>query len=187
MANQTVTQASNYFDLQGLDQLRQKAQANSKESIREVANQFESMFASMLIKSMRKANEAFESDSPMNSSATKFYEGMFDQQLTSELSQTGSLGLADLIVQQLSPDYQTYKPASVLRSDALFNKNVESELTDTQASQPGFVLQNAATHSLPEKNSTQQWITERFKQQQAQFMASQSAEPAKPVQVSATE
>ena len=127
----------------------------------------------MLMQSMRKANEAFESDSPMNSSSTKFYEGMFDQQLTSDLSQNGSLGLADLIVQQLSPDYQTYKPASVLRSDAgLNNESPKIEQVN------GFVLQNAKSHSLPEKENTPQWITDRFKKQQAEFLASKPQEKA---------
>jgi len=103
MANNVVTQSSNYFDLQGLDQLRQKAQSNSKESIREVANQFESMFASMLIKSMRQANEAFETDSPFNNKNTKFYTDMQDNQLALDISRHGTLGLADALVRQLDP------------------------------------------------------------------------------------
>jgi len=103
MANAAVTQASNYFDLQGLDQLRQKAQGNSKDSIREVANQFESMFATMLIKSMRKTNEAFETESPFNNKQTKFYTDMQDSQLALDISRHGSLGLADALVRQLDP------------------------------------------------------------------------------------
>lgn len=103
MANAAVTQASNYFDLQGLDQLRQKAQGNSKDSIREVANQFESMFATMLIKSMRKTNDAFETESPFNNKQTKFYTDMQDSQLALDISRHGSLGLADALVRQLDP------------------------------------------------------------------------------------
>jgi len=103
MGNSAVTQASNYFDLQGLDQLRQKAQGNDKDAIREVANQFESMFASMLIKSMRQANEAFETDSPFNNKHTKFYTDMQDKQLALDISRHGSLGLADALVRQLDP------------------------------------------------------------------------------------
>lgn len=103
MDNQTVTQASNYFDLQGLEQLRQKTKTNDKETIREVANQFESMFASMLIKSMREANAAFETDSPFNNQQTKFYTDMQDKQLALDISRHGSLGLADALVRQLDP------------------------------------------------------------------------------------
>jgi len=103
MDSSVVTQSSNYFDLQGLDQLRQKAQGNDKGAIREVANQFESMFASMLIKSMRQANEAFETDSPFNNKNTKFYTDMQDKQLALDISRHGSLGLADALVRQLDP------------------------------------------------------------------------------------
>ena len=167
---------SNYFDLNSLNDLRHDATSsngNDREALKKAAQHFEGIFMNMLMQSMRKANEAFESDSPMNSSSTKFYEGMFDQQLTSDLSQNGSLGLADLIVQQLSPDYQTYKPASVLRSDASFN-NESSKVGQVNS----FVLQNAKSHSLPEKETTPQWITDRFKQQQAEFLAGKPQEKA---------
>ncbi|PAJ75137.1 flagellar assembly peptidoglycan hydrolase FlgJ [Pseudoalteromonas sp. NBT06-2] len=166
---------SNYFDLNSLNDLRRDATSsngNDREALKKAAQHFEGIFMNMLMQSMRKANEAFESDSPMNSSATKFYEGMFDQQLTSNLSQSGSLGLADLIVQQLSPDYQSYKPASILRSDAVFNQTSSSEKDDVN----NFVLQNVKAHSLPEKQSTPQWITDRFKQQQAEFLANKPQE-----------
>ncbi|WP_417698212.1 flagellar assembly peptidoglycan hydrolase FlgJ [Psychromonas sp.] len=103
MSSQTITQASNYFDLQGLEQLRQKTKTNDKETIREVANQFESMFASMLIKSMRQANEAFETESPFNNQQTKFYTDMQDKQLAVDISRHGTLGLADALVRQLDP------------------------------------------------------------------------------------
>jgi len=112
MGNQTVTQASNYFDLQGLEQLRQKTKTNDKETIREVANQFESMFASMLIKSMREANAAFETESPFNNQQTKFYTDMQDKQLAVDISRHGSLGLADALVRQLDPT-SIVRPQSV--------------------------------------------------------------------------
>lgn len=112
MDNQFSTQASNYFDLQGLEQLRKKTKTNDEQTIREVANQFESMFASMLIKSMRDANAAFESDSPFNSQQTKFYTDMQDKQLALDMSQSGALGLADALVRQLDPR-SAIRPSSV--------------------------------------------------------------------------
>jgi len=166
---------SNYFDLNSLNDLRHDATSSNgtdREALKKAAQHFEGIFMNMLMQSMRKANEAFESDSPMNSSSTKFYEGMFDQQLTSDLSQSGSLGLADLIVQQLSPDYQTYKPASVLRNDGNFNKAVTNGVEQGN----NFVLQNTQPHKLPEKETTPQWITDRFKQQQAEFLAGKPLE-----------
>ncbi|SFC24899.1 flagellar assembly peptidoglycan hydrolase FlgJ [Pseudoalteromonas denitrificans] len=167
---------SNYFDLNSLNDLRHDATSsdgNDRAALKKAAQHFEGIFMNMLMQSMRKANEAFKSDSPMNSSATQFYEGMFDQQLTSELSQNGSLGLADMIVQQLSPDYQTYKPASILRNDANISNNIKQEPSIST----GFVLQKPHTEKLEEKESFPQWITDRFKQQQAEFMTSKSKEP----------
>jgi len=124
MDNSAVTKSSNYFDLQGLDQLRQKAQGNDKDAIREVANQFESMFASMLIKSMRQANEAFETDSPFNNKNTKFYTDMQDKQLALDISRHGSLGLADALVRQLDP-------TSISRPEAIAQEQLVMPGSDT--------------------------------------------------------
>jgi len=134
MTNQAVTQASNYFDLQGLDQLRQKAQGNSKDSIREVANQFESMFASMLIKSMRKTNEAFETESPFNNKQTKFYTDMQDNQLALDISRHGSLGLADALVRQLDPS-SIATPKSVPAEQLTMANDKQQKMLDLEKEQ----------------------------------------------------
>ena len=113
-----LQQASNYHDLSELDRLRQQSKnGQDKEALRAAAKQFESVFMKMLLSSMRQASEVLESDSPFNSQSSKFYRDMHDQQLAMNLAETGSLGLADLIVQQLSHDDTGYKPASILRSD----------------------------------------------------------------------
>tara|TARA_R110001583_G_scaffold33943_5_gene114585 strand:+ start:16216 stop:17298 length:1083 start_codon:yes stop_codon:yes gene_type:complete len=139
MANNAVTQSSNYFDLQGLDQLRQKAQGNSKESIREVANQFESMFASMLIKSMRQANEAFETDSPFNNKNTKFYTDMQDKQLALDISRHGSLGLADALVRQLDP-MSISRPDSISAEQLMMPNSEKSQMIDINKVLPAVDL-----------------------------------------------
>ncbi|MFV7770851.1 flagellar assembly peptidoglycan hydrolase FlgJ [Shewanella marisflavi] len=110
-----LSNASHFLDIGGLDSLRAKAQKDDKAALKEVAQQFEGIFVQMLMKSMRDANAVFESDSPMNSQYTKFYEQMHDQQMSVNLSDKGMLGLADLMVQQLSPQTSQLTPASVLR------------------------------------------------------------------------
>ncbi|WP_052074739.1 flagellar assembly peptidoglycan hydrolase FlgJ [Shewanella mangrovi] len=105
-----------FMDLAGLDGLRSRAQKDQKAALKEVAQQFEGIFVQMLMKSMREANQAFEADSPFNSQYTKFYESMHDQQMSVNLSSKGMLGLADLMVQQLSPEGTKMTPASVLRT-----------------------------------------------------------------------
>jgi len=77
----------------------------------------------MLMKSMRKAQEVLESDSPFNSESTKFYRDMHDQQMSLELSNNGSLGLSDLIVRQLGGDTESFTSQSLLRSDTRFSKS----------------------------------------------------------------
>ncbi|WP_462165237.1 flagellar assembly peptidoglycan hydrolase FlgJ [Pseudoalteromonas xiamenensis] len=117
----------NVFDLSSLNNLRQqaigaKSGQESDEALKKAAQQFEAIFTQMLLKSMRQANEAFEDkDSPFNASGVKFFQEMHDQQIATELSSNGSLGLADLIVQQLSPNAKGYTPASVIRTDAELN------------------------------------------------------------------
>ncbi|BDY04015.1 flagellar assembly peptidoglycan hydrolase FlgJ [Ferrimonas sp. YFM] len=107
-------QNQHYLDLAAMDDLRQKAQADPDASLEEVALQFEGIFLGMMLKEMRSANAAFETDSPFNSQTTNFYRDMQDQQLVSELAGKGTLGLADLIVAQLGGD-ENLTPASVLR------------------------------------------------------------------------
>jgi len=112
-----LEQQVNYHDLGSLQQLKAEASKDEDGALKQAAKQFESIFMSMLLSSMRKANEAFEADGPMNSQTTGFYRDMYDKQLATELSEKGSLGLADLLVQQLKPQaYQ--KPQVKDRSEA---------------------------------------------------------------------
>jgi len=117
-----ITDASNFLDVNGLNDIRLQSKSadksDKKDALEKVAKQFESLFMQMLLKSMRKAQEVLESDSPFNSQSTKFYRDMHDQQLAVELSEKGSLGLAPLIVRQLGGDSEHFTPKSVLRNDA---------------------------------------------------------------------
>ena len=117
-----IDKAQNYLDLNGLNSIRQQSNATDKESkqaaLESAAKQFEAIFMQMLLKSMRQAQDVLASDSPFNSESTKFYRDMHDQQLGLELSNNGSLGLADLIVRQLGGDKENFTPSSVLRTDS---------------------------------------------------------------------
>ncbi|MBR9726755.1 flagellar assembly peptidoglycan hydrolase FlgJ [Shewanella intestini] len=112
-----LSNSSQFLDIGGLDSLRVKAQKDEKGTLKEAAKQFEGIFIQMLMKSMRDANAAFKSDSPLNSQTTEFFEKMRDQQMSVELSDKGMLGIADLMVQQLDPNSSDVKPASMLRHD----------------------------------------------------------------------
>lgn len=92
-------------DIASLDKLRKQAvggdENSEKEALTAAARQFESIFTNMMLKSMRDANSGFKSEL-FNSQNEDFYRQMLDEQMTSELSSSGSLGLADMIVAQLS-------------------------------------------------------------------------------------
>ncbi len=124
-----LSNSAQYLDLGALDNLRARAQQDDKAALKEVAQQFEGIFVQMLMQSMRDANEAFKSDSPFNTQYTQFYEQMRDQQMSVELGAQGALGLADLMVQQLSPVESGIMPASVLRGG--FNGPAVSQSAST--------------------------------------------------------
>jgi peptidoglycan hydrolase FlgJ len=90
-----------FADPQGLNALRNDAKAQQPSALKEAAKQFESLFTQMLLKSMREANQSF-GDSMFESEQTEFYQGMFDDQMAVHLSQGRGLGLADMLIRQLS-------------------------------------------------------------------------------------
>jgi peptidoglycan hydrolase FlgJ len=78
--------------------LRRQANGQSPEALRETARQFESLFTTMMLKSMRDATPG---ESLFGSEQQDFYQDMFDQQLAVQLSSGKGLGLADMLVRQL--------------------------------------------------------------------------------------
>ena len=111
--------ARNAHDVSSLNGLRTAiANGDDADALKETAKQFESIFVQMMLKSMRKAQEALaDENSPFNSQQVKFYRDMHDQQLAVDLSSNGGLGLAELIEKQLGQNTPGYTPASVIRSD----------------------------------------------------------------------
>ncbi|MGB0663592.1 MAG: flagellar assembly peptidoglycan hydrolase FlgJ [Pontibacterium sp.] len=94
-----------YTELSELNKIRQMGQDDNPEALRKVAEQFEQIFLSMLMKSMREANRSFGEDNFLNSSQVQFYEGMLDEQMSLELAGKSGIGLSDVLVKQLTRDY----------------------------------------------------------------------------------
>lgn len=140
--------SNNVMDIQNLDSLRKGALGNDKDALKEVAKQFESLFTDMLMKSMREANAAFESDNPMNNNYTQYYRDMQDKQMSADLSQSGSLGLADVIVKQLSNDGGNYMPAASLQGDSNPLSNIKrNDLSALSTAQPAGISDDKAIGS----------------------------------------
>ncbi|MFB2866121.1 flagellar assembly peptidoglycan hydrolase FlgJ [Aeromonas sp. MdU4] len=104
-------------DVKNLDRLRQMSQSKEGQAaaLQSASRQFESIFTQMLFQSMRQANQVLTQDSPFNSSYTQFYEGMLDEQRVSDMSSKGGMGLAQMVVKQLSPETFTHKDGRVLK------------------------------------------------------------------------
>lgn len=134
----TIGDVNNYHDLKGLQELKAAAKANpeDKAALKMAAQHFESIFIGMMLKSMRKANAVFEEGNPMHSNTTKFFRDMYDQQLATDMADQGSMGLADIIVEQLAGNSETFKPADVLRNDGsleLARENAKAAYLQNQA------------------------------------------------------
>jgi peptidoglycan hydrolase FlgJ len=90
--------ADTYTNFSGLQALKRAAAKNDPTAIRKVAQQFESMFTRMMLKSMR---DTVGTDPLFGSDAEKTYQGMYDDQLAIQMSKGRGLGLADMLVRQL--------------------------------------------------------------------------------------
>jgi len=86
------------LDVKDMGSLKQSARANSPEALKTAATQFESLFVNMMMKSMR---EATPQDGMLDSQQTKMFQSMLDQQTSQNIAKKG-IGLADMLVRQLS-------------------------------------------------------------------------------------
>jgi flagellar protein FlgJ len=89
----------NANDFRQLAALRRDARADDPAALREVARQFESIFTKMMLDSMRAASFG---DPMFGSDQGDMYQDMMDDQLAIEMSQGKGLGLADMLIRQLS-------------------------------------------------------------------------------------
>jgi flagellar protein FlgJ len=87
-----------YNDFAGLAALKKNARTNDPDALRQVAKQYESLFARMMIKSMR---DAAGKDPIFGSDEAQSYQEMYDDQLSIEMTKGRGLGLADMLVRQL--------------------------------------------------------------------------------------
>lgn len=124
----SVTNNDLAMDVQSVAKLKNMAQQNSPEALKESAKQFEALFINMMLQSMRKATPQgglFESHEKA------LYTSMYDQQLSQTLANRG-MGLADMLIQQLNknnPDAAvSQKQSTAYVGSAVLPKVAESHL-----------------------------------------------------------
>jgi murein DD-endopeptidase MepM/ murein hydrolase activator NlpD len=80
----------------------QKSGKDQPEALRKVAQEFESLFISYLLKVMRETIE--ESGLTEGGFGKGIYTDLFDQELSRKVAQTGGLGISDMIYRRLGPE-----------------------------------------------------------------------------------
>ena len=114
----STADSGSYSDLNRLNQLK-VGDKNSEGNMRKVAQEFESLFLSEMLKSMRSATEALGKDNPLNTPAAKQYQEMYDQQLAVSMSREGGgIGLADVLMRQMQKNKPVDAQAATLQGPA---------------------------------------------------------------------
>ncbi len=74
-----------------------------ENNLRQAARQFEAIFMRQMLKEMRKVDAILDSkDNPLHSDAGRMIQGLYDDALCESLARQQSMGIAELIVKQLS-------------------------------------------------------------------------------------
>ena len=93
-----------------MDQLRELPDAKGKTDdarLREASNEFEAIFIQQMLKTMRKTS--LESDLIKKSEGEKIFRSMLDEQYARLSAKSGSLGLGEMIYQQLKSNLKNNK------------------------------------------------------------------------------
>ncbi|SFM23818.1 flagellar assembly peptidoglycan hydrolase FlgJ [Marinobacter zhejiangensis] len=101
MQDPRLQQAQLYTEFSGLNALKTQARTDKQAALEQVARQFEGIFMSAMLKSMRQANEVFSEGNYLNSQQSRFYQDMFDSQLSLTMSSGQGMGLSEALVRQL--------------------------------------------------------------------------------------
>ncbi len=90
-----------YNDFSGLAQLRYQAKQDPSAARAQVVKQFESLFTQMMVKQMRQAGFG---GGVFDSERTRFYQEMYDQQLSLHLAEQGGMGMEQVLRRQLGAE-----------------------------------------------------------------------------------
>lgn len=132
-------------DSTALDKLRFQAKQNPDVALKKVAQQFETVFLNMMLKSMR---EATPQEGMFDNEQTKMFTGMLDQQLAQDMSNRG-VGLADVMVRQLTHTLPSAAPTAVKTIPNVVQGAVPSAYTpNTQQAFVDRLLPHAQQASL---------------------------------------
>lgn len=141
------------LDTQSMGKLRLQAKQDPDAALKAVAQQFESIFMNMMLKSMR---EATPKDGLLDSEQGNLYTQLFDQQLSQKLSSGKGLGVADMLVKQLTRSGMSISAESLKSSPEYKVLSPEYGLNpELSPPDPTLTAKKAATSTLDAALSTQ--------------------------------
>lgn len=109
-----IDNAQIYTDINGIQQLKAQGKTDKAGALKNIAHQFEAMMVQMMMKSMRDANAVFSDGDMTSSSDEKFYQDMFDNQLSLSLSKGRGFGIAEALMRQLQGRAGVEKPTETI-------------------------------------------------------------------------
>jgi len=131
------------FDVGSAQDLRNQFQKDPKEGLKAAAQQFETLFLQMVMKSMR---DATPQDGMLNSDQSRFYTGLLDQQMAQNMASSGNgVGFARLIEQQLGRNLSSADALSNLTAPA----NAAGNALPLSASDGRHLQHQAVLGNLP--------------------------------------
>jgi len=148
--------ATFYADFKSLDALKHDAKTDGQKALRGAAQQFESLFINMMLKSMRDATSSV-GDSLTGGNEMELYQGMYDQQIATQMSKGKGLGLADMLVQQLTRSGMVKGPAAGADHAVSSDRNAISDVHKTAHHLPASTTDQAASGAAlqkPERHSS---------------------------------
>ena len=77
------------------------------QNLEQAAEQFEALMMRSMLSQMRKASDVLGEDNPFNSKQQRMMRDFYDDRLASDLASQRSTGIAQMIVNQLSPQVNT--------------------------------------------------------------------------------
>lgn len=138
--------ASAAWDAQSLNDLKTKAGQDPQANLRPVARQVEGMFVQMMLKSMR---EALPKDGIFSSDSTRMYTSLYDQQIAQQMTAGKGLGLADMMVQQMSGGQTPVPPGDQMQQVPM---KFDRETINTYQSQAITQMVRKALPKAPESS-----------------------------------
>ncbi len=133
------------FDVGASQDLREQFRKDPQAGLKAAAQQFETLFLQMVLKSMR---DTVPDDGLLQSDQTRFYNGLLDQQMAQNMATSGKgVGFARLIEQQLGQHLGSASAESVPAelSAILAGKGLPANLPVAQALQYREVLSTLPT------------------------------------------